>query len=115
MFNVVPATAPDSAPPGADAVLHASIEEAQFATPDETRLEFYEAWFKYKLSLYQPDGQLISDWRFSAYGKSGKEFMSSRGQGMNDAVAVALRDAGAKLTVGFPEVPEVKSWIQSRR
>ncbi len=112
MFNTVPPAAGDTAPPGADGLITASLEEAQFATPEETKLDFYEAWFRYKVSIYQPDGQLVTDWFFSAYGKSAKAFMGSRGQGLNDAIGVALRDAGAKLTVGLPEVPEVKAWLR---
>jgi len=115
MFETVPAGPEGSAPPEADAILEPQIEEAQFATPRETKLEFYEAWFRYRVRLYEPDGQLITDWRFSAYGKSPKGFMAGRERGLNEAITVALRDAGAKLAVGLPAQPALKSWLQNQR
>ncbi|MGE0387160.1 MAG: hypothetical protein AB7Q97_20750 [Gammaproteobacteria bacterium] len=111
MFErVVPVAGPPPAA-GVDAVLVPSIEEAQFSTPQETRLGFYEAWFKYRLKLYQPDGALIGEWFLTAYGKSEPEFMRSADDAFTAAVQMALRDVGAKLTTGFASLPEVKAWL----
>lgn len=98
---------------GVDGVLVPRIEEVQFATPQETRLEFYEAWIRYGMELLAPDGTTLADWTFAAYGKAPpSSFMSGAEEGLNEAIAVALRDAGAKLTTGFGEVPEVKAWLE---
>jgi hypothetical protein len=98
---------------GVDAVLVPAIEDIQFATPGETRLEFFEAWIKYRVKLIGSDGGVIADWVFSAYGKSPKELFTRAGEGLQNAMGVALRDAGAKLATGLPEVPEVKAWLQA--
>ncbi len=96
---------------GVAAVIVPAIEEVQFATPAETRLDFYEAWIKYRVELVAPDGTPLGDWEFASYGKTEKAFMTGMDQGLNDAVANALRDAGAKLTVGFGQVPQIKAWL----
>jgi hypothetical protein len=113
--RVVPVSqAPPAPAAGVDAVLVPAIEDIQFATPTETRLEFYEAWIKYRVKLIDTDGGIVADWEFTAYGKSPKVFFTRAGEGLQNAMGVALRDAGAKLATGLPEVPEVKAWLQTR-
>lgn len=93
------------------AILVPSIEEMQFSLPKETRLDMYEVWIKYKILLLQTDGTLIIEWPLTAYGKTTTEFMKNREQGLNGAMELALRDAGAKMTIEFPEIDEVKQWF----
>jgi len=96
---------------GVKAVLVPAVEEMQFSLPGETRLEIYEVWIKYKIRLLQPDGTVITEWPLTAYGKTETGFLKNREKGLNDAMEMALRDAGAKLAIGFPEVGEVKAWL----
>lgn len=96
-----------------DAVLAPHIEEMQFALPRETKSGLYEVWIKYNIQLYNPDGSLIADWPLTAYGKSSVEFLKNRNAGLQAAIEVALRDVGAKLSLGFADVIEVKQWLAS--
>ena len=95
-----------------DAVLLPSVAEMQFALPPETKTDFYEAWVKYKIELYNQDGSPIANWSVTGYGKSSSEFMKSRDKGINAAVNQALRDAGAKFALGFSRVEEVSAWLE---
>ncbi|MFQ5660407.1 MAG: hypothetical protein ACE5GZ_08260 [Gammaproteobacteria bacterium] len=96
---------------GVDAILSPSIEEMQFSLPRETKLKLYEAWIKYKITLYSNDGSVIAEWPLTAYGKTTTEFLKSRDKGLRAAIELALRDAGAKLAIGFPNVGGVKQWL----
>ena len=96
---------------GVKAVLVPSIEEMQFSLPQETRLDMYEAWIKYRIRMLDTNGNTITEWPLTAYGKTETEFMKNREQGLKGAMELALRDAGAKLAIGFPEVVEVKDWL----
>ena len=93
------------------AVLVPSIEEMQFSLPKETRLDMYEVWIKYKIRLQDINGNVIAEWPLTAYGKSSTEFMKNREKGLNGAMELALRDAGAKMAIGFPKVTGVKQWL----
>ena len=95
-----------------DAVLSPSVAEMQFAMPAETKTDFYEAWVKYNMELYNRDGSRIANWSVTGYGKSSTEFMKSRDKGLNAAVNQALRDAGAKFALGFRKVADVSSWLE---
>ncbi len=97
---------------GVDAVLAPSVSEMQFALPAETSSEFYEAWIKYDIALYNADGSAIANWSVTGYGKSSTEFMKSRDKGLNAAVNQALRDAGAKFALGFQKVEAVNTWLE---
>ena len=95
-----------------DAVLAPSVAEMQFALPAETKSDFYEAWIKYDMELYNRDGSPIANWSVTGYGKSSTEFMKSRDKGLNAAVNQALRDAGAKFALGFSRVEDVGAWLE---
>ncbi len=97
---------------GVDAVLLPSVAEMQFALPAETKTDFYEAWVKYNMELYDRDGNTIANWSVTGYGKSSTEFMKSRDKGLNAAVNQALRDAGARFALGFPKIADVGAWLE---
>ena len=96
---------------GVKAVLVPSVEEMQFSLPQETHLDMYEVWIKYRIRLLDPNGKTITEWPITAYGKTETEFLKNRERGLNSAMELALRDAGAKLAIGFPELAEVKDWL----
>ena len=112
MFEETTEVAGTSAGATVDAVLAPSIAEMQFALPAETKTEFYEAWVKYNMALYNRDGNPIANWSVTGYGKSSTEFMKSRDKGLNAAVNQALRDAGAKFALGFSRVEAVGAWLE---
>jgi hypothetical protein len=99
---------------GVDAVISPEVEEMQLALPRETYSELYEAWIKYNIRLFSPDGKLITEWPVTGYGKSVKGFMTSSDNGLNTAIAMALRDIGAKLALGFPQAAPVRQWLAAR-
>jgi len=57
---------------------------------------------------------LLTTWRFEGYGKSSDKFLENANEGMNEAINVALRDAGAKLVVKFGELPEIRERVEGR-
>jgi len=96
---------------GLDAIVAPAIEEMQFALPFETKTDLYEVWIKYTIRVHQADGDLISEFPLTGYGKSSSEFLKSRDAGIQAAIGVAFRDAGAKLALGFPNVSDIREWL----
>ncbi len=101
-----------------DGVLAPSIVDFQIAIPPQTRTDFYEVWIKYRMRLYNNQGELIAEWPLTAYGKSNQEdfgmFESTREPAMQQATLHALRDAGAFLALGFSSIPPVRAWLNGR-
>lgn len=98
-----------------DGILRPEVVEMQFALPAETKTDFYESWVKYKIALYDNNGDFVADWPITGYGKSSTEFLKSRDKGLNAAINQALRDVGAKLAIGFPKVNGVDSWLADKQ
>ena len=112
MFEEIKEVAGTGADSTVDAVLAPNVAEMQFALPAETKTDFYEAWVKYNMELFNPDGSRIANWSVTGYGKSSTEFMKSRDKGLNAAVNQALRDAGARFALGFSRVEEIGAWLE---
>lgn len=94
-----------------DLVLQPTLEEFQYNMPRETNVKMYEVWMKYNLKVYNRQGQLIADWIMTAYGKTPSAFMQTDQSALNEALVVALRDAGARMSLSFRHVPEIKQWL----
>lgn len=96
---------------GVDFIITPRIEEFQYTLPSETKIKVYEIWLKYNVQVFDGRGSVIADWILTAYGKTPTGFMQSDETALNQAIVVALRDAGANLALNFANVPEVRAWL----
>lgn len=103
------------APAEIDIIIAPKIVEMQFATPEETFFDFYEAWIRYDIGLFTADGGTTGNWVITAYGKAQKTRFGGRAAGLNDAIGLALRDAGAKLATGMVDQPFIKQRLEPER
>ena len=97
-----------------DAVLVPSIDEVQFAIPEQTGGEFYEVWIRYRLRLVAADGDVLGEWPVIGYGKANQRNYGTIDQkeiGLNAAAVWALRDAAAWLSFQFRHQAEVQTWL----
>ena len=95
-----------------DAVLAPELLQLQFALPENTKSEFYEAWMKYRIHLTAPNGTPIVAWDIVGDGKSTKGgLFASKQSGLNQAMDQALRSVGANFVVGFARQPAVQTWL----
>ena len=104
----------DGSLPVVDGVIAPSIEQVQFAIPDQTGGDFYEVWIRYKLTLFDAGGNNVGELPFIGYGKSNERNFSQLGQqtpALHDATTWALRDAAAILSFQFRDQIEVQDWL----
>jgi len=88
------------------------VDELQYNVPAETKLNMFEVWIKYNMKVYDNQGQLLADWILTAYGKTPTAFMQTQESALNEAMVIALRDAGAGLTLKFSHIPEINNWLK---
>ena len=101
-------------PGSVDGILAPSIEEVQFAIPDQTGGEFYEVWIRYRIRIYDASGNTLAEWPLIGYGKANERNYRSIDQkeaGLNEATIWALRDAAALLSFQFSDQAEVQDWL----
>ncbi|MSR09081.1 MAG: hypothetical protein EXR82_06060 [Gammaproteobacteria bacterium] len=91
-------TGPEAA--GFNAIIEPSVAAFEFSLPNQSATEQYSVWIRYTVKVFRPDGELLTSWNISAYGESGSTLLRPA-RSMQQATVLALRDAGAMLTVGF--------------
>jgi len=115
MFNEVvelPANREEEIPQNVDFVIEPKLEELEFSAPSQSGTDQYVVWLRYNLKLLETNGQLINDWRVTAYGQEDKGSMGLGSEGaMKDATIKALRDAAANIVMNFPTAPGVAEGI----
>lgn len=93
-----------------DGVLRPTLEKFEFDVPIGERDEFVEVWMQYLLTLYKPDGSVVTEWPVSGYGKA--ELERDREASVSRAAIVAMREVGATISTKFAEQPDVSYWLQ---
>lgn len=108
-YNEFPLIQPDSVE--IDGVLWPELERFEFDVPIGQRDQFVEVWIQYLVKLYETDGQLVTEWPVSGYGKAE---MIDRNVALNRAIVVAMREVGATISTKFTDQPELHDWLQER-
>ena len=104
----------DGSSPAVDGIIAPSIDEVQFAIPDQTGGDFYEVWISYKLTLFDGGGNNVAELPLIGYGKANERNFGQLGQqtpALHEATTWALRDAAAELSFRFREKAEVQDWL----
>jgi len=96
-----------------DGVIRPELEKFEFDVPVGQRDEFVEVWMQYKLTLYETDGRVVTEWPVTGYGKY--ELDGNRTSAVNQAAIVAMREVGATISTRFAEQPDVSYWLEERR
>ena len=96
-----------------EGILAPSIEEMQFALPDQTGGDFYEVWIRYRMRILDTNGQVLAEWPLIGYGKANQRNYGSndQGAGLYAAAIWALRDAAAVLSFQFRQQTAVQGWL----
>ena len=97
-----------------EGVLAPSIEEVQFALPDQTGGDFYEVWIRYRMQILDTEGKTLAEWPVIGYGKANQRnygTIDQKGSGLHAAAIWALRDAAAVLSFRFHEQTTVQGWL----
>jgi len=104
----------DTADSTIDLIIEPQVMEMQVALPDETHSENYEAWIKYVIKMYHPNGDLLAQLPITGYGKTPTAIFKNKERGLSTAINMALRDIGAKLVLDVPRSPEVRTWLHTK-
>lgn len=94
-----------------DAIIEPELESYEFAIPTEWGTSNFTVWITYRMKMYRPDGTLIASWPVRAYGESRFQFFN-KDESLADATTMAIRDAGAYLSLYFEEEPRIREWLR---
>jgi hypothetical protein len=110
MFSNVTILGPDDDPQlmQLDALIEPSIDAFEFSTPEQSSTEAFAVWIRYRLKVFDPDGNLVSNWPVAAYGKSQTTKMGGS-SALQRAAVLAMRDAAALMIMKFDNVTRISS------
>lgn len=109
---VPPGTDPGSLP--IDALIEPSIDAFEFSVPEQSQTESFAVWIRYRLKIYDAQGNEIANWPLSAYGKSMSTFMGSD-EALRHAAVLAMRDAAALVVLQMDRSQNISALAASRR
>ncbi len=104
MFDEVTILGTENDPPlsAFDAVIEPSIDAFEFSVPNQTKTDSFAVWIRYRIKIFDRDGELIADWPLSAYGKSLTTVLGGS-DALQRAAVLAMRDAAALVIIKFDE------------
>jgi hypothetical protein len=110
MFTNVIVLGPEDDPQlmGLDAVIEPSIDAFEFSTPEQSNTEAFAVWIRYRLKVYDSEGDMTSNWPVAAYGKSQTTTMGGS-SALQRAAVLAMRDAAALMIMKFDNVTRIST------
>lgn len=110
MFAEVTVLGPDDDPQlmPLDALIEVSIDAFEFSTPEQSNTEAFAVWIRYRLKVYDKEGEMTSNWPVSAYGKSQTTTMGGS-EALQRAAILAMRDAAALMIMKFDNVTRISA------
>ncbi len=85
-----------------DALVEPTIDAFEFSTPAQSKTQAFAVWIRYRLKIFDHDGNLVSDWPVSAYGKSQTTALN-KSDALQRAAVLAMRDAAALMIIKLDE------------
>lgn len=85
---------------GIELVIHPRLEAFEFALPQQSRTEAYTVWIRYRLAVFNPEGEELASWPVNAYGKAAADRFEGT-KAIQRAASLAMRDAAALVSMRF--------------
>jgi hypothetical protein len=79
---------------GIDALIEPTIDAFEFSVPAQSQTEEFAVWIRYRIKIFDNQGNEIANWPISAYGKSQTTTFGSD-EALRRAAMLAMRDAAA--------------------
>ncbi len=98
MFENVSVLGPEDDPftMGLDAYIEPSIDAFEFSIPAQTRTNSFAVWIRYRIKVWDSNGDQIANWPIAAYGKSETAVLQGSAA-LQRAAVLAMRDAAALM------------------
>lgn len=96
-----------------DALIEPSIDAFEFSVPSQSKTETFAVWIRYRLKVFDNEGDEVANWPVSAYGKTEKQ--SIRGsQALQRAAVLAMRDAAALMIMKLDEATGISKLAEAK-
>ena len=91
-----------------DALIEPSIDAFEFSVPSQSRTDTYAVWIRYRLRVYDSNGDPFANWPLSAYGKSEQTGLTGE-EPLKRAAVLAMRDAAALMIMKLDKATSIST------
>ncbi len=91
-----------------DALVEPTIDGFEFSVPTQSKTEAFAVWIRYRIQVFDRDGNSASNWTVSAYGKTQKEGLVGS-DSLQRAAVLAMRDAAALIIMQMDKATQISS------
>lgn len=91
-----------------DALIEPSIDGFEFSVPNQSKTEAFAVWIRYRLRIFDREGNNAANWTVSAYGKSRKQGLGGS-DSLERAAVLAMRDAAALIIMQMDKATNISS------
>ncbi|MGI9233835.1 MAG: hypothetical protein ACR2RD_09420 [Woeseiaceae bacterium] len=91
-----------------DALIEPSIDGFEFSVPTQSKTEAFAVWIRYRLRVFDREGNNASNWTVSAYGKSQKQGFNNS-SALQRAAVLAMRDAAALIVMQMDKSTQISA------
>lgn len=96
-----------------DALIEPSIDAFEFSVPNQSKTEAFAVWIRYRIKVFDDEGDQVANWPVSAYGKSETESVSGS-KALQRAAVLAMRDAAALMIMKLDEATGISKIAAAR-
>jgi hypothetical protein len=96
-----------------DALIEPSIDAFEFSVPNQSKTDAFAVWIRYRLRVFNSEGDEIANWPVSAYGKSETTSLSGT-QALQRAAVLAMRDAAALMIMRLDEATGISKIAETK-
>lgn len=89
-----------------DALIEPSIDAFEFSTPSQSQTQAFAVWIRYRIKIFDREGEQFANWPISAYGKSQTTMMGGD-EALKRAAVLAMRDAAALIVMQMDKTTRI--------
>ncbi|HEX7062258.1 MAG TPA: hypothetical protein VF200_09815 [Woeseiaceae bacterium] len=97
-----------------DALIEPSIDAFEFSVPNQSQTDSFAVWIRYRVKIFDAQGNEIANWPLSAYGKAMSSMMGGD-DALRHAAVLAMRDAAALVILQMDKSTGISALAQARR
>ncbi len=91
-----------------DAWIEPSIDAFEFSVPSQSQTPSFAVWIRYRIKIFDSEGDQFANWPISAYGKSQSTAMGGD-KALRRAAILAMRDAAALIIMQMDRATGISS------
>ncbi|HEX7718946.1 MAG TPA: hypothetical protein VF389_04000 [Woeseiaceae bacterium] len=98
-----------------DALIEPSIDAFEFSVPSQSQTDAFAVWIRYRIKIFDQDGNQIANWPIAAYGKSLDLGFGGDNEALQRAAVLAMRDAAALIILQMDKATGISALSEARR